>query len=313
MIESSNFSDCVSCVQFRDNSSHHSDHLGSTSVITNITGGLVEETTYDPLGGIVSGGTATNKLYEGKDFDSGTGQYDYGSRFYKPPFFIQPDTRLPNVYDPQQLNRYMFKRGNAYKYIDPSGHEVALPANAFPKANPFGSGYGFNRGMVEIDPFGFSINVDVTEDAQESVEDADLVQRTDLSPEQVKELKDQTTKDFYEKDKDDFWKENGKKAGFNPDKKSAKQDKIKYDEKGRAIGDKNTKWDYDPKSGHFHKYEGEKYGEYKNLDPDGVQRHKGRSILTINNNVGGGKSYTFQIGKFKITINSDRSNSVQTV
>lgn len=40
--------------------------------------------------------------------------------------FTQPDTLIQNVYDPQQLNRYMFERGNSLKYEDRDGHSLAL-------------------------------------------------------------------------------------------------------------------------------------------------------------------------------------------
>ena len=38
---------------------------------------------------------------------------------------VTPDTLIPNVYDPQSLNRYMFERGNPYGKTDPTGHEPA--------------------------------------------------------------------------------------------------------------------------------------------------------------------------------------------
>ena len=37
---------------------------------------------------------------------------------------MTPDTLIPNVYDPQSLNRYMFERGNPYGKTDPT-HEPA--------------------------------------------------------------------------------------------------------------------------------------------------------------------------------------------
>ncbi len=101
----------------------HSDHLGSTSVVTDDTGNVVEQTVYSPYGEIVSGGSSRFD-YEGKEFDSVSGQYDFHFRGYRPDWgiFTQPDSLLPNVYDPQQLNRYMFERGNPYKFTDQSGH-----------------------------------------------------------------------------------------------------------------------------------------------------------------------------------------------
>ena len=39
----------------------HNDHLGSTSVITNDSGAVVEQTFYDPYGAILSGGEVRYK------------------------------------------------------------------------------------------------------------------------------------------------------------------------------------------------------------------------------------------------------------
>ena len=37
--------------------------------------------------------------------------------------FSQPDTIIPNEYDPQSLNRYAYARDNPIRYNDPSGHD----------------------------------------------------------------------------------------------------------------------------------------------------------------------------------------------
>ena len=105
---------------------YHNDHLGSTSVITNESGDVVEQTFYDPYGAILSGGSQSRYNYEGKEFSSVTEDYDYNFRKYNPEFgiFTQPDALIPNVYDPQQLNRYSFERRNPYKYVDPTGKYI---------------------------------------------------------------------------------------------------------------------------------------------------------------------------------------------
>ena len=104
---------------------YHPDHLGSTTLITNQSGAIIEDTIYLPFGGVISGGEKEKKLYEGKELDE-TGAYYFNSRYYDPDLriFIQADSMLPDVYDPQQLNRYMFERGNPLKYTDPSGHGI---------------------------------------------------------------------------------------------------------------------------------------------------------------------------------------------
>jgi len=102
---------------------YHPDHLGSTTLITNSSSAVVEETFYDPYGEILEGGSKSRYQYEGKEFSSATEDYDFHFRKYNPEMgiFTQPEQIFPNVYDPQQLNRYRFERNNPYKYVDPSG------------------------------------------------------------------------------------------------------------------------------------------------------------------------------------------------
>src|SRR5512136_2293603 len=39
--------------------------------------------------------------------------------------FSQPDTIVPNLYNPQSLNRYSYALNNPVRYNDPSGHMVS--------------------------------------------------------------------------------------------------------------------------------------------------------------------------------------------
>ncbi|MBI4786262.1 MAG: hypothetical protein HY782_04360 [Chloroflexi bacterium] len=36
--------------------------------------------------------------------------------------FIQPDPLIPNLYNPQSLNRYSYARNNPLRYNDPTGY-----------------------------------------------------------------------------------------------------------------------------------------------------------------------------------------------
>ena len=104
---------------------YHPDHLGSTTLVTNSTGQVVEETNYYPYG-LPLYDAQSRFLYTGKELDKGTNLQYFGARFYDPELarFIQPDSTLPNPYDPQQLNRYSYTKNNPYRYIDPSGNYI---------------------------------------------------------------------------------------------------------------------------------------------------------------------------------------------
>ena len=109
---------------------YHNDHLGSTSVMTNQSGVLVEETKYDPWGEVKTGGTKSKFLFTGQEKDLETNLNYYNARYYDSHIrrFTQPDDIIQNVYDPQSLNRYSYVRNNPLRYTDPTGHyaETAL-------------------------------------------------------------------------------------------------------------------------------------------------------------------------------------------
>jgi RHS repeat-associated protein len=107
----------------------HSDAEGSATVITNSTGSVIENTLYSPFGDVLSGGTKSRYGYEDKEKDSVVGDTDFNFRKYNPSWgiFLQPDTVIQNVYDPQGLNHYSFERNNPYKNSDPTGHNNEPP------------------------------------------------------------------------------------------------------------------------------------------------------------------------------------------
>ena len=103
---------------------YHPDHLGSTNIITNESGDLVEKTTYYPFGRTKQGGTQSKYLFTGQEFDFETNLYYYKARYYSPDLrrFVQPDPIVQDIYDPQSLNRYSYVRNNPVRYTDPSGN-----------------------------------------------------------------------------------------------------------------------------------------------------------------------------------------------
>ncbi len=102
----------------------HPDHLGSTSLVTDQNGNVVEQTTYDEWGNVQTGGTQTKYQYTGQEKDADTNLNYYNARYYDPQtkHFTQPDDIIPNIYDPQSLNRYSYVKNNPLRYTDPSGH-----------------------------------------------------------------------------------------------------------------------------------------------------------------------------------------------
>ncbi|BEH09273.1 RHS repeat-associated core domain-containing protein [Geobacter sulfurreducens subsp. ethanolicus] len=105
---------------------YHSDHLGSTSVVTDDQGYKVEEIAYYSFGETrqEDGSVAVNHMYTGQEWDSETNLYNYNARIYDPSLgrFLTPDTIVPNPEDPQSLNRYAYARNNPILYSDPTGH-----------------------------------------------------------------------------------------------------------------------------------------------------------------------------------------------
>jgi len=111
-----------------DVSFYHLNHQGSVAAISNESGGLLEYIEYDVWGKDLSRtGTASSEWrFTGQEFDGTTGLYDYHFRMYDPEygFFVKPDDRDQNLYDPQTLNRYAYCRNNPVGNIDPDGHFI---------------------------------------------------------------------------------------------------------------------------------------------------------------------------------------------
>jgi RHS repeat-associated protein len=108
-----------------DISYYHTDHLGSTSVVTDKNGVDVAEYVYRPFGEtVVTSGLIAHYQYTGQEKDSETVLYFYNARYYDPALgrFVQADTVVPGAFNPQALNRYSYTENNPINAIDPSGH-----------------------------------------------------------------------------------------------------------------------------------------------------------------------------------------------
>jgi RHS repeat-associated protein len=105
---------------------YHTDHLGSSSVMTDSSGIMKEEIYYYPFGKTRSNtGTLNVKhKFTGQELDDETGLYNYGARYYDPAIgrFVSADSIVPDFSDPQSLNRYSYCRNNPVIITDPSGN-----------------------------------------------------------------------------------------------------------------------------------------------------------------------------------------------
>ncbi len=122
----------------RDNALYfvHTDHLGSSSLLTNEQGQQVAGTrlkyfAYGAPRPEAASSTHnafargyTPATYTGQTRDASTGLMYYGARFFDPALgiFLAPDSIVPEPGNPAALNRYSYVLGNPLRYTDPTGH-----------------------------------------------------------------------------------------------------------------------------------------------------------------------------------------------
>ena len=126
---------------------YHTDHLGSTGVVTNNLGNNIQDITYYPFGLAYNNSGTVDVRYKftGKELDNSTDLYFYEARYYDAWLgrFISPDAVIPDPFDPQALNRYSYVRNNPVIMTDPSGHfffsiiASALATASFVASNPW--------------------------------------------------------------------------------------------------------------------------------------------------------------------------------
>jgi RHS repeat-associated protein len=110
---------------------YHTDHLGSSNVLTDRSGNVAQHYEYSTFGqqSYVNNTSAfpVSNRYTGQIADDETGLYYYGGRYYDPQLgrFIQPDPTVPNAEDSQSLNRYSYCSNNPLNNTDPSGFDDA--------------------------------------------------------------------------------------------------------------------------------------------------------------------------------------------
>jgi RHS repeat-associated protein len=106
----------------------HSDHLGSTSAISDNTGTLVDGSTsrFAPFGSYRTEPTAD---LNGRGFTGHKENRDIGLTYMNARYYVvglnrfaSADTIVPNPMNPQGFNRYSYTYNNPILFLDPSGH-----------------------------------------------------------------------------------------------------------------------------------------------------------------------------------------------
>ena len=95
------------------------DHLGSTTGITNSTGSVVSQISYDSYGNANTSSNLTRYTYTGREFDSDTGLYYYRARWYdaKVGRFISEDP----IGFGGGVNQFRYVGNNPQNSTDPTG------------------------------------------------------------------------------------------------------------------------------------------------------------------------------------------------
>ncbi|GHT17518.1 hypothetical protein FACS189429_1780 [Bacteroidia bacterium] len=128
---------------------YHSDHLGSTSLITNLDGEVVQHIEYVPFGEVFieerNNKWNTPFLFNAKELDEETGLYYYGARYYDPrvSLWLSAD---PKAYFTPHESPYCAMGNNPIYYTDPGG-QFKIPIHKRITENAFKNS-GLNPGWL---------------------------------------------------------------------------------------------------------------------------------------------------------------------
>ena len=111
------------------------DGLGSIVGLTDVSGNVVQSYQYDPYGNVTSSTgsiTANPWQFAGGFYDSTTGLYKFGVRYYDPTLgrWTQQDPLGGSLFDPSTGNRYAYTNDNPDNLVDPTGTFTITPVGA---------------------------------------------------------------------------------------------------------------------------------------------------------------------------------------
>ncbi|MDR2407183.1 MAG: hypothetical protein LBE13_03600, partial [Bacteroidales bacterium] len=117
------------------------DGHGSTRVLTDLAGAIVELYSFDAYGNAIGFDPSvalTEFLYSGEQFDSKIGQQYLRARYYDPATgrFNRLDPFLGNLDDPLNLHKYTYVHNDSVNGIDPNGLSFTSIVNLLKKLLP---------------------------------------------------------------------------------------------------------------------------------------------------------------------------------
>ena len=112
---------------------YFADHLGSSRVVTDASGNVLDDADFYPFGGERSYTSTSLNAYKftGKERDAESGLDDFGARYFTSQFgrFMTPDwsaspvlVPYADIGNPQTFNLYSYVANNPLNTVDPEGH-----------------------------------------------------------------------------------------------------------------------------------------------------------------------------------------------
>jgi len=110
---------------------YHSDHLGSSSLITDVSGDIVQHVEYVPFGETFiderrsASSWTTPYLFSGKERDEETGLLYFGARYQDSKYGIWYSVD-PLAEKHPNISSYVYCADNPVKYVDPDGRDLVV-------------------------------------------------------------------------------------------------------------------------------------------------------------------------------------------
>jgi RHS repeat-associated protein len=107
---------------------YFADHLGTSRIVTNATGTILDDSDFYPFGGerVITSSSGNTYKFTGKERDSESGLDNFGARYNASSMgrFMTPDpihVMKQKLVDPQQWNMYSYVRNSPLRLVDPTG------------------------------------------------------------------------------------------------------------------------------------------------------------------------------------------------